>query len=88
MAHRYNLPIIPIAFSYRRATFPFSLLNFMRSLMGKKKLPMITLRIGEPLLVDKDLRKKEAIEKLQNDCHSAIVHLSFSPPVCNKGVVD
>ena len=79
MAHRYNLPIIPIAFSYRRPSFPFSLLNFMRSLIGRKKLPMITLRIGEPLLIDEGLRKKEAIEKLQNDCHSAIVHLSHPP---------
>ena len=76
MAHRYNLPVIPIAFSYRKPHFPFTLVNSLRSLRGQQKLPMITLRMGEPLLFDESLSRKEAVQKMRKDCHEAIVHLA------------
>ena len=76
MAHRYNLPVIPIAFSYREPKFPFTIVNFIRSLMGYQKLPMITARIGEPLLSDKSLSLKESVLKLRKDCHEAVVRLA------------
>lgn len=76
MAHRYNMPIIPIAFSYRKPHFPFTLVNVFRSVTGNQKLPMITLRIGEPLLVDQNLPRKEAVQKLRKDCHEAIIRLA------------
>jgi len=72
MAHRYNLPVIPMAFSYRRPAFPVSFINLFR----KRKLPMITLRIGEPLLLDANLGRKEAVIKLRKDCHDAVVRLA------------
>ena len=75
MAHKYNLPVIPIAFSYRKPRFPFTIVNFIRSLMGIQKLPMITVRIGEPILIDENLTRKEAVNKLRKDCHEAIVRL-------------
>ena len=76
MACRYNLPVIPIAFSYRKPHFPFTLLNALRSLRGKQKLPLITLRIGEPLLPDTKLSCKEALQKLRRDCHDEVVRLA------------
>jgi len=76
MAYRYNLPVIPMAFSYRKPRFPFTLINLFRSIIGNQKLPMITLRIGEPLLFDPNLNRKEAVLKMRKDCHKAIVHLA------------
>jgi 1-acyl-sn-glycerol-3-phosphate acyltransferase len=72
MAYRYGLPVIPIAFSYRKPSFPFTLVNLLR----KQKLPMVTLRIGEPLLPDTGLSRKEAVQKLRKNCHEAIVDLA------------
>ena len=76
LALRYGLPVIPLAFSYRKPNFPFALVNTLRSLAGKQKLPMITVRIGEPVLPDKNLSRKEAVQKLRKDCHSAVVCLA------------
>jgi 1-acyl-sn-glycerol-3-phosphate acyltransferase len=76
LAHRNNLPVIPMAFSYRKPHFPFTLINMLRSAKGKQKLPMITARIGEPVLIDSSLPRKEAVQKLRKDCHDAIVRLA------------
>ena len=76
MAHRYNLPVIPVGLSYRRPRFPFTLVNALRALFGKQKLPMITVRLGEPLQFDAGLGRKEAVKKMRKDCHEAIVRLA------------
>jgi 1-acyl-sn-glycerol-3-phosphate acyltransferase len=76
MAYRYNLPVIPIAFSYRRPRFPYTIVNALRSARGKQKLPMITIRIGEPILPDFSLNRKEAVPILRKECHEAIVRLA------------
>jgi 1-acyl-sn-glycerol-3-phosphate acyltransferase len=76
MAHRYNLPIVPIAISYRKSHFPFSVMNSLRSLTGKQKLPLITVRIGEPVLFDKNLDRKEAVQKIRKECHEAVIKLA------------
>jgi len=76
MAYRYNLPVIPIAFSYRKPRFPYTLVNVFRSITGNQKLPMITLRVGEPLLFDTSLNRKEAVLKMRKDCHEAVVRLA------------
>ena len=76
MAYRYNQPVIPMAFSYRKPHFPFTVVNALRSLMGNQKLPMITLRIGEPLLFDENLGRKEAVLKLRKSCHEEVVRLA------------
>ncbi|MDR0455362.1 MAG: 1-acyl-sn-glycerol-3-phosphate acyltransferase [Treponema sp.] len=76
MAWRYHLPVIPMAFSYRKPRFPFTLVNLFRSIIGKRPLPMITLRIGEPLLFDPHLGRKEAVQKIRKECHEAVVRLA------------
>jgi 1-acyl-sn-glycerol-3-phosphate acyltransferase len=76
MAHRYNLPVIPIAFSYRKPCFPFTVINALRGITGKQKLPMITANIGEPVLPDPALPRKEAVSKLRKECHESMVRLA------------
>jgi 1-acyl-sn-glycerol-3-phosphate acyltransferase len=76
MAQRYNLPVIPIAFSYRAPCFPITIINFFRPFFGKQKLPMITARIGEPILIDPTLGRKEAVIKIRKECHEAVVRLA------------
>jgi len=76
MAHRYNLPVIPIAITYRKPRFPYTILNKLRALAGKLTPPMITVRIGEPLLFDPNLSRKEAVQKLRKECHEAVVRLA------------
>ena len=76
MAWRYKLPVIPMAFSYREPHFPFTLVNLFRSMIGNQKIPMITLRIGEPIMPDASAPRTEAVQKLRKQCHEAIVSLA------------
>jgi 1-acyl-sn-glycerol-3-phosphate acyltransferase len=76
IAHRYRLPVVPMAFSYRKPRFPFTMINLFRSIIGNQKLPMITLRVGEPLVFDASLDHREAVLKMRKDCHEAIVRLA------------
>ena len=68
MAYRYNMPMIPLAFSYRKRTGLFKLFG--------KNAPLINLRIGEPIFPDMNLGRKEAVIKLRAECHKAIVSLA------------
>ncbi|MDR3333954.1 MAG: 1-acyl-sn-glycerol-3-phosphate acyltransferase [Treponema sp.] len=68
MAYKYQLPVIPMAFSYRKATGLFRLF--------KKNYPLITLRIGEPIMPDLTLSRKEAVSRLRAECHRCIVELA------------
>ena len=76
MAYRYKLPVLPMAISYRKPHFPFTLVNLFRSMTGHQKLPMVTMRIGEPLLFDETLPRKEAVQKMRKDCHDAIIRIA------------
>jgi 1-acyl-sn-glycerol-3-phosphate acyltransferase len=68
MAYKYQLPVIPMAFSYREVTGLFRLF--------KKNYPFITLRIGEPIMPDNTLSRKEAVSQLRAECHRRIVELA------------
>ena len=76
IAHRYKLPVIPLAITYRKPYFPFTLLNFFRSLKGNIKLPLLTINVGPPVLIDNSLSRREGIQKLRKDCHEAMVRLA------------
>jgi 1-acyl-sn-glycerol-3-phosphate acyltransferase len=71
MAYKYNLPLIPMAFSYRPPTGLYKL--YM------KGYPLISLRIGEPILPDQSLPRKEAVNILRQQCHKKIVELAGIP---------
>lgn len=64
LAYKYDVPIIPMAFSYRE------------NKKKNAKNPLITLNIGEPIFIDKTLPKKEAIDKLHRESHEAVVKLA------------
>ncbi|GHU26223.1 hypothetical protein FACS1894172_07340 [Spirochaetia bacterium] len=71
MAYKYNIPVIPMAFSYRP---PTGIYRFF-----KKGHPLITLRLGEPLLPDQSRPRKEAVNFLREQCHKRIVELAGIP---------
>lgn len=68
MAVKYELPVIPLAISYREPKGIYKLL--------KIKHPLITISIGEPILIDKNLSKKENTQKLRKEAHEQIVKMS------------
>jgi hypothetical protein len=72
MAYRYNLPVLPVAFSYRKPRGLIALVNLFR----KKKLPGVTAVIGEPILPDQRLGRKAAVSLLRKECHRRIVELA------------
>lgn len=72
LAYKYKIPVIPLAFSYRKPWGPYALLNKLRG----KNLPLITLRIGEPILPSPDMKRREAVEALRKACHAKIVELA------------
>jgi 1-acyl-sn-glycerol-3-phosphate acyltransferase len=72
LAWEYGIPILPLAFSYRKPRGLYALLNALR----KRPLPMITLRIGEPIMSDLSLSRKEAVKRLRETCHRAVVDLA------------
>jgi len=72
MAYRYNLPVLPIGFYYTKPSIPLRIFNLFR----KKKLPSVVARIGEPILPNMELPRKEAVQLLRKQCHAAIVELA------------
>ena len=68
-AEKYNLPIIPMAYSYRERKGIFKLFG---------KGPCITLNIGEPIFADPELKGNRAatIEDLRKRTHEAVVKLA------------
>jgi len=76
MAYRYNMPVLPLAISWRKSHFPFTLVNRLRAALGRMQHPLVTIRIGEPLLFDPNLSRKEAILKMRKECHEAVVRLA------------
>jgi 1-acyl-sn-glycerol-3-phosphate acyltransferase len=68
MAYKYKIPVIPMAFSYRPARGLYRLF--------KKNYPLITLRVGEPILPDLNLPRKEAVNLLRAACHRRITELA------------
>jgi 1-acyl-sn-glycerol-3-phosphate acyltransferase len=68
LAYKYNLPVIPTAISYREPTGVFKLF--------KKNLPLITFRMGEPILPDLSKPRKEAVALLRQEVHRKVVELA------------
>jgi 1-acyl-sn-glycerol-3-phosphate acyltransferase len=67
MAWRYAIPVIPMAISYRRP-------RGLRAFCGNR--PLITLRIGEPLMPDTALSRREAVQTLRAACHKSMTELA------------
>ena len=67
LAYRYDLPIIPMAFSYRPLT-------------GWRKLffktPLVTLTIGEPILPNQNEKRKEDSARMCTEAHAKICEMA------------
>ena len=68
MAYRYNLPVLPLAISYREP-------GKIRKAFGVKH-PLITIHIGKPLLMDTELSRKDACAKIRLESHKALCDLA------------
>ncbi|MCR5080590.1 MAG: 1-acyl-sn-glycerol-3-phosphate acyltransferase [Treponema sp.] len=67
-AHRWNVPMIPMAFSYRKPTGIFRLFA--------KNHPLITLTVGDLIFPDETLSRKDACEKMRNEAHAQMIKLA------------
>lgn len=65
-AYKNNVPVIPLAITYRPPKGIYKLF---------KKEPCTTVHIGEPIMPDKNLSRKEAVAKLASNAHLAVVHM-------------
>ena len=68
LAIKNDVPILPMAFSYRKPGW------IRRKIF--KQIALFTLNIGEPLKANPDLDKSSQIEDLTIRIHEAIVKLS------------
>ena len=67
-AHRYDIPVIPMAISYRKP-------GPVRRFFGVKH-PLITLTVGEPIMADKSLSLKQDSARLLKECHARICSMA------------
>ena len=65
-------PVLPMAFSYRKP-------NLIRRKIFRQ-IALLTLTIGEPVIPDKALAKKEREEKVVTQCHRAVCILAGIDP--------
>lgn len=69
MAYRWNAPIVPMNISFRKRTGIYRLFD-------KKCIPLITVRIGEPIFPDASAPRKAEVERLQVAAHKAVCDLA------------
>lgn len=69
MAYKYNVPIVPISISYRERKGVYKL-------FGPKEIPLITVRMGEPIFPDITQPRRAETERLLRDTHAAICKLA------------
>lgn len=68
LAVDYDVPVFPVAFSFRKATGLFKL--------WKGKRPLVNVNVGEPLYADKNLERQSAINDLCKRVHDAVIKLA------------
>ena len=67
-SHRYDIPIIPMAISYREP-------DALRKFFGVKH-PLVTLTVGSPIMPDAGLSLKQDSTRLLEECHKKIVDMA------------
>ena len=70
MAIRYDLPVIPMVISFRDPKK-----SWFHRLIGTKH-PLMTINVGEPLFVDKELSRKEATNKMRHQAHEKMCSMA------------
>ncbi|MBO5137786.1 MAG: 1-acyl-sn-glycerol-3-phosphate acyltransferase [Spirochaetaceae bacterium] len=70
MAVRYGIPVVPMVISYRNPKD-----SWFHKLIGTKH-PLITINVGEPLVVNPDLSRKEATNWLREKSHAKMCEMA------------
>lgn len=68
MAYRYSLPVLPLMISFRPRTG-------WRKLFDKGE-PLITIRVGDPILPDPDAPRKEEAARLRDLSHKSMLDMA------------
>lgn len=68
MSYKWACPIIPICLAYRPRTGIYKL-------FGKPEIPLITVRIGEPIIPDTSVPRKIEVDRLCEEAHKTICRL-------------
>ena len=69
MAYKYGMPLVPCAVVYRKRTGLYRL-------TGKKCEPLLTVKIGEPIIPDTTQPRKDEVERLRNLAYERILELA------------
>lgn len=67
-AYRYNFPVLPVSLSYRPRTG-------IHKLFDKAEIPLITVRIGEPLFPDTTQPRRQEVNRLRHEAFQAVCRL-------------
>ena len=62
MAYKYDIPVIPLVYSYRER-------KGLYRLFGKRNEPCVTLHVGEPIFFDKNANRKEELLRVCTMAH-------------------
>ena len=65
MAYKYDRPVIPFVYTYRKR-------RGIYRLFGKKDSPCVTLHVGEPIWFDKSANRKEELDRVCREAHQAM----------------
>lgn len=69
MAYKYNVPILPIGLTYRERTG-------IHKFFAKQEIPLITVKIGEPIFPDVTKSRKSETDRLLQEAHTAVCKLT------------
>ena len=69
MAYKYNVPVIPFVITYRERK------GFYK-LFGKPSEPLMTLKVGEPLLPDLTRTRKQEVDSMRIKLHSQMEQMA------------
>ena len=69
MAYKYDRPVIPFVYTYRKR-------RGIYRLFGKKDSPCVTLHVGEPIWFDKSANRKEELDRVCHETHEAMQRMA------------
>ena len=69
MAYKYDIPVIPMVYSYRER-------KGLYRLFGSKNTPCMTLHIGEPIFFDKNANRKEELLRVGTIVHKKMEQMA------------
>lgn len=68
MAHKYGMPLVPCMITWRPRTGIYRL-------FGAKDVPLMTVRIGEPIIPDASAPRKAEVDRLLSEAHRQMCDL-------------